>query len=92
MGSGLGHREDVSPSTLPRVSEHSSATGFIPAGASLLPRMHLEGNQRGVPWGVEPRLVLRPERTVFFTDNYRIIVNTQERRDVKMKLLKTFLD
>ena len=31
-------------------------------------------------------------RENFFSNNYRIIINTQERHDVKMKLLKTFLD
>lgn len=50
-GSGLGRREDVSTSTLPRVSEHSWATGFIPTGASRLPRVHLEGKQKRGPVG-----------------------------------------
>lgn len=82
---------DMSTSSLPRVSEHSGVTGFIPADPSLLPRMPFKRNKRRVLWGVKLRLVLCPKRT-FFTNNYHIIINTRERHDVKMKLLKTFLD
>lgn len=82
---------DMSASMLPGVSEHSSKMGFIPADASSIPSMHFEGHKRRVLWGVKLQLVLCLKRTVF-TDNYHIIVNTQERHDVKMKLLKTFLD
>lgn len=82
---------DMSTSSLPRVSERSGVTGFIPADPSFLPRMPFKRNKKRVLWGVKSWLVLCPKRT-FFTNNYHIIINTQERHDVKMKLLKTFLD
>lgn len=84
-------RQTWSRSTLPRVSEHSDVTGFFPADPSLLARMHFKRNRTRVLWGVKSRLVLCPKRT-FFSNNYHIVVSTQERHDVKMKLLKTFLD
>lgn len=61
-----------------------------PADPSFLPREYFKGNKRS-PGGVKLLLVLSPKRT-FSTNNYHIIINTRERHDVKMKLLKTFLD
>ena len=69
----------------------SGVTRFIPADPSLLPRMPFTRNRRRVLWGAKLWLVLCPKRT-FFTNNYHIIINPRERHDVKMKLLKTFLD
>lgn len=51
----------------------------------------LQEKQKKGPVRCQVKTCSLPERT-FFSNNYRIIINTQERHDVKMKLLKTFLD
>jgi len=51
----------------------------------------LQEKQKKGPVRCQVKTCSLPERT-FFSNNYHIIINTQERHDVKMKLLKTFLD
>lgn len=87
-GSRLGDPEG-------HVSIHASWSFWVWGEGSSLLTHPLPGctalETKGGSGGVKLRLVLRPKRTVF-TNNYHIIINTRERHDVKMKLLKTFLD
>lgn len=90
LGPGEGEQpgrqwQTWSTSRRPRIPEHSEVTGFFPADPSLLPRTHFKRNKRRVLWGVKSGLFFARERT-FFSNNYCIIINTQERHDVKNEI------
>lgn len=77
-------------STLPEAAGQREATEFTPVDS--LPFPGCTSREMKGPASVKLRLDLPPE-SPFFTIDDRIIINTQERHDVKMKLLKTvFLD
>lgn len=83
-------RRDVFVSTLPEVPGQWEATKFMPLDS--LPFSGCTSREMKGPVSVKLLLDL-PPKSPFFTRDDRIVINTQERHDVKMKLLKTvFLD
>lgn len=77
---------DMSVSALPGVPEQLEATEFMPLDSVPFPGC----TSREMKSPVCVKLLLDlPPKSPFFPSDDHIIINTQERHDVKMKLLKT---